>query len=410
LINILENYSIYAASNTIFLQDSRIFSMKYEIDLHAILQMNLECRFGNQSYKATVTENRFVHCNISIQNEVNLTLWYSGNQTFQISSNSIVLKRFKSNNISFNSKSKQIVNSYSYESVIVDLNSISFSNFEGRVRCSLSSSIFKSFNNQSSYTCLIYSEIGGILQMELYYSVPNAFLINETNGVFRDKISVEINYTGTLIQNSLVELTLNTKDLIERNDLKNDCSDLIITFFDTRIVRSILNCNTNSTRIRFMIQQTISNSCKDYFVYYGNENHNQMNSTIFGSVSNINLKYIDYNNTLIAISSNRLSLILIPKVEFLDVSPKLSRLESTSISLLPNISIPEYLNLVSFQVFDGVNLFDATLNSNKFTSTITSNSSRISNITVRATHKLTNETILASFPLVFYFWSFKNID
>jgi hypothetical protein len=380
--------------------------MKYEIDFLPILQNNLECRFGDQSSKAIVIENRFVKCNISIQNEVNLTLWYYGNYIYQISNNFIILKRFKSTNISFGVQSNQIGNSYQYETVIVNMNAYSFTNFEGRVKCALNSTIFKSFQNQNLYFCSLYSEIGGVLPLELYYTVPNAFLINNTNGVFRDKISIEMNLNGELIQNSLVEVTMNTKDLIERNDLKNDCSDLIVTFKNTIILRNILNCNTNSSRIRFTTQQTISNSSKDYSIHYGNEYHNQTNSTFIGTISNINLKYIEFNNMLIPISTNKLSFIVISKVEFLDVLPKLSKLESTLISILPNISIPDYSNLVSFQIFDGVNSFDASLNVNTFTSSIFSNSSRIANITMRATYKLTNESVIASLPSLFYFWSF----
>jgi hypothetical protein len=403
LFNFSENYSIYASSNTIFFNESGIFTMKFEIDLLPILQQNLECRFGNQSFKATTIGNRFVQCNLSIQNEVNL--WYSGNQTVQISNNFIILKRFKTNNISFNCQSHQIGNSYKFETVIVDLNPSSFNNFEGRIKCALNSTIFNSFYNQSSYYCDIYSEIGGITQLELYYLVPNAFLINNTNGVFKDKLSIEMKFSGQLNQNSLVELKLNTKDMIGRNMLKNDCSDLVVIYNNTIIQRNVLDCNTNFSKITFYIQKSILSSSNDYSIYYGNEDHHQFNLIIDDTVSNVNISIIDYTSTLIPISTNKLSYIVVPKVELMDISPKSSLLESTTVILTSNISFPEYFNLLSFHLFDGVNLFNAAMNVNKFTSSINSNSSRISNLTVRAVYKLTNETVIVSFSSFFQFWS-----
>jgi hypothetical protein len=379
--------------------------MKYEIDLLPILQQNLECKFGNQSFKAIVITNRFVQCNISIQNEFNLTLWYSGNQTFQISNNFITLKRFKTSNISFNYQSHQIGNSYKFETVIVDLNRSSFNNFEGRIKCALNSTIFNSVHNQSSFSCNIYTEIGGIAQLELYYSVPNVFLINNTNGVFKDKFSIEMKFSGQLNQNSLVELKLNTKDLIERNMLKNDCSDLVVTYNNTIIQRNVLDCNTNISKITFYIQKSILDSSKDYSIYYGNIDHRQFNLIIDDTASNVNISIIDYNNTLVPISTNKLSFIVFQIVELVDISPKSSLLESTTVILTSNISFPEYFNLLSFHLFDGVNLFNANMNVNKFTSTIDSNSSRISNLTMRAVYKLTNETVIASLPSFFHFWS-----
>jgi hypothetical protein len=398
---------IYPVSNTILINENvDNFTIKYEIDVIPILQMNLECRFGNQSSRAFVIGNRSIQCNISIQNDVDLTLWYSGNQTFQISNNSILLNRFKSSNISFNALSRQLGYSYRYETIIVDLNPISFSNFEGRVRCALNSSTFYTIKNQSnSYSCFTYTEIGSIFQLELYYSLPNSFEILSANGIFRDKIVIDMVFNGELLINSNIEITLNTKELIERNDLKNDCSDLVVTLNNSLLLTSILSCNTNSTKVYFTTIQTIYNGSKEYIIYYGNQYHSSIEASVPSRLTNVRYILIYHNNTMIPLSTNSLRYITVPKVEILDISPRVSFLGSTPISILSNVSINDYSKMLKFEVFDGFNLIIANLNNTKFTSILNSNSSQILNITIIATYKTTNESLITSFPSLFYYWS-----
>jgi hypothetical protein len=380
--------------------------LNYEIDFHPILTSNLECRFGNSIFKGTVLNERQISCEITITGEENMSLWYSGNQSFSIASNTILLKYLESGNISFHSTSPQIGISKTDINAVISLNrQILNTNYQGRIKCLWNGTILKTTlsNDEDTFNCVVNSDVG-IFKIELYFSNVNAYLIFNASGIFHDKISINLNSTRQLSPFDVIEIQINTKELIDRRDMKNDCSDLIVTYKDKIIIRNILNCNSLSTTVKFQIQESFYSS-PNYSIYYGNENQNSLNSIVSGSTNAINFTLIPSVTTLIPISTNNLIFIMLPRVQIIDVSPKLSLLGSTTVSILINSSMNDFVDLVSFDVVDGNLHFPANIINNNVTTILKSNMTQKLNLNVRATYKSNQEKIIFSFSSLFYFWS-----
>ena len=70
--------------------------------------------------------------------------------------------------------------------------------------------------------------------------------------------------------------TLDTATLIGAGEMQSDCSDIRITYYDglswTELPRHVLNCNSASTDIRFMLSADIAASSSDdnYYLYFDN--------------------------------------------------------------------------------------------------------------------------------------------
>jgi hypothetical protein len=408
--NFSENYKIYPQSHPIFTNQTRNYTLSYEIDLHPILRSNLECRFGNSIFKGTTLNERQVSCEITIAGEESMSLWYSGNQSFSIVSNSILLKYLSSGNISFHSNSPQIGIAKANMNAVVSLNpQILTTNYQGRIKCLCNSTILKTTlsNEEDTFNCEVKFDIG-IFKLELYFSNLNAYVIFNTSGIFHDKISILLNSTRQLNAIDVVEITFNTKELIDRRDMTIDCRDLIVTYKDKMINRNVLNCNSLSTNVKFQIQESIVSS-SNYAIYYGNENQNSLNSVFSGSNVAINFTLIPSVTTLIPISTNNLTFIMLPNVQMIDISPKLSLLGSTAVSSLINSSMNEFLDLVSFDLVDGNSIFPANIVLNNVSTILKSNVTQKLNLYLRATYKSNQEKIIISSPSLFYFWSKNSI-
>ncbi len=78
-------------------------------------------------------------------------------------------------------------------------------------------------------------------------------------------------------QDYTVRLTgLDTQALISGGQMQADCDDLRVVYYDgsnwNEVDRHVVNCNSATTEIRFMLQADIADSTTDssYFIYYGN--------------------------------------------------------------------------------------------------------------------------------------------
>jgi hypothetical protein len=86
---------IYTSDNVLFLNQSKKFRLSYETALApSILLPYIQCRVGGKISVATVSNSKDVECQVTITKDDSLSLWYSANQTFEISSNSIQLTYF----------------------------------------------------------------------------------------------------------------------------------------------------------------------------------------------------------------------------------------------------------------------------------------------------------------------------
>jgi hypothetical protein len=402
----------YPTSNPVFLENTRRFSMIYENDLLSIVQPNLVCRFSNSiNFKATVTNNRNIDCDITLYGEESLSLWYSGNQSFLISTNTIFLKRLLSNNASFNPISSQFGFTYVQNSAIVDLNPLALPpKYQGRTRCLINSTYVKTlYPNEDTFNCEVYTEIGGVYDISLSFSYPNAYLVPNTLGIFQDQLIIEMKF-DTMNKNSRMQIILNTKELIDRKEMKSDCSDLIVTYDNSIVNRKVTDCNTLSTYVEFKFEDTMVVSSNNYSIFFGNENFNGTNSNIVGAQRSFNYTLKYQNNTLIPLSSNSLNYLTIPKFQISESLPKLSMLGTVPITLTSNITIPDYKNLISFDILDGFNIYPSIVNQNKFSASLNSNTSKVLNLTIKATYKATQENLIISYPSLFYFWNFTTLS
>jgi hypothetical protein len=68
---------------------------------------------------------------------------------------------------------------------------------------------------------------------------------------------------------------LDTQALIAGGQMQSDCDDLRVVYYDgsswSEVVRHVVNCNSATTEIRFMLQADIADDTTDnaYFIYYG---------------------------------------------------------------------------------------------------------------------------------------------
>jgi hypothetical protein len=68
-----------------------MFTFTLATPLLSIAYPNLQCRFGNNFSIAILKSSNEIECDVTINKDEQLSLWYSGNQTFILSSNSIRL-------------------------------------------------------------------------------------------------------------------------------------------------------------------------------------------------------------------------------------------------------------------------------------------------------------------------------
>jgi len=69
--------------------------LKSTTTIESIIKDDIECRIGNKTTKATYIDSTTLECDLTVNNkEEILTIWYSKNQTFLLSSNSIKLMYF----------------------------------------------------------------------------------------------------------------------------------------------------------------------------------------------------------------------------------------------------------------------------------------------------------------------------
>jgi hypothetical protein len=227
-------------------------------------------------------------------------------------------------------------------------------------------------------------------------------------GIFQDQLIIEMKF-DSMNKNSRMQILLNTKELIDRKDMKSDCSDLIVTYDNTMINRKVSDCNTFSTSVEFRFEDNMVIASNNYSIFFGNENYNATNANIVGAQRSFNYTLKYQNNTLIPLSSNSLNYLIIPKFQILESSPKLSLLGTVPITLISNITISDYKNLISFDILDGFNIYPSTVNQNRFSASLNSNSSKLLNLLIRATYKNTQENLIISYPSLFYFWNFTTL-
>jgi hypothetical protein len=87
--------TISPLSQQIFLNKTNSFLVLSQTDIHPIAHDNIECRLsGLFASKAKIIGLNKIQCNLTVTKEESLSIWYNGNQIFEISSSPIDLLYF----------------------------------------------------------------------------------------------------------------------------------------------------------------------------------------------------------------------------------------------------------------------------------------------------------------------------
>jgi hypothetical protein len=276
--------------------------------------------------------------------------------------------------------------------------------YQSRVSCVLNGTkMISSVSTKDTFNCQIYATIDSVYMIGLTFNYPNLFEIENTTSVFHEKIIIEMK-GNQLNKNDVVEVQLNTNQLISSNFLKNDCSDLIVTYDDKVIARQVTNCGSTSTLVKFKIEAAITQNSTRYSIYFSNPYQTTLNNVITGILMNLNYTLTPVNNMILALSSNELVYRGIPKLLIQVISPQISLLGTRNVSITSNLNLNNY-DLLNFEISNGTQYYKAQRVTNTFSSYLTSQYSAIMNISIFAVYKKTNEKLLISDFVQFYFWS-----
>jgi hypothetical protein len=261
-----------------------------------------------------------------------------------------------------------------------------------------------SLSSQDIFKCRINSSVDDIYHLKLGFNYPNIFEITNTTSVFQEKMIIEMK-GNQLNKNDAVSIKLNTNELVSFNLMKNDCKDLIITYDDAPIPRGIINCNTLSTTLNFNIMETTLNSTINrYSIYYSNRYQESQSVTITGTQKTLNYTLTKEMNKFITLSSNSLIYRSIPFLKIQSISPKISLLGTRNITLMADLNLKDF-GLLSFEISNGSISKEAIRVSNAFKSDVSSQISKIFNMSIYAIYKKTNERLLISDQIQIYYWS-----
>jgi hypothetical protein len=389
--------------------------MYSSIPIEPLIQSSLECRLGNKfASKAIVLNSNKISCDLNVSKEEVLSVWYNGNQSFALSSNDIDLmyfgkfKTFSDNagakNISYNPNSSQIGLLSISNSIQVDLEVGTLPLiYQSRVSCVLNGTkMISSLSTKDTFNCQIYSTKDSVYMVGLIFNYPNLFEISNTTSVFHEKMTIEMK-GNQLNKNDVVQVQLDTNQLISSKFLRNDCGDLIVTYDDKVIDRQVTNCASTSTLIKFKMEENTQNSTR-YSIYYSNPYQITSNNAISGTIKNLNYTMTSVNNTILLLSSNELIYRGIPKLQIQSIYPQLTLLGTKNVSITSNLNLNNF-NLLNFEIYNGTQYYQAIRVSNIFSSYLTSQYAAVMNISIFAVYKKTNEKLLISDFVQFYFWS-----
>eukprot|EP01080_Neovahlkampfia_damariscottae_P000518 gene518-8031_t len=397
---------IYPISSQILTTSTQIFKLNSTTTIESIIKDNLECRIGNKTTKIVVINEYMLQCEVTVNNpEDILTIWYSGNQSFILTTNSIKLMRFENVTIGYNSTSQVGLTKNDNNIHVEFINTIP-SYYQSRIYCSINDSLVKTTQiDQNVFTCLMNVEKDDIYAIGLKFISPNQFFLSNIPGYFQEKYT--INISSTLNKLDVVSLQLNTQGLIDKKMMKENCEDLTVTYKDQPIARQVENCNNLQTSISFVIEEN-SEFTQEYSIYYNNEFQVVTNITISGDPKIVSSSFIKVNNTIWSLSANELKFRAVPFVTIDKVTPELGLITTKNVTLTSNIAINN-LGYLDYQLIDGESEYPAVMNSNNFYSYISSNVSQKLNISIYAVHKTTKEKLLVSSSSSFYFWSSLNL-
>jgi hypothetical protein len=314
---------IFPRGSTILLNNSTIFHFAFEENIPNF--SHLKCDFGNgmRTNISNTSMLKYLSCTTMLTNQNNLSLWYSdGLQNFQISTNNILLYHLEQQMISFTSFSTIIGFYFENNYPVVNFNTLKVPLiYRNRLNCSINGTnqyLESILDNQLG--CRINSSNEGIFDLSLIFKIPNSYELSGRNGVFSEKISINMSFFNLSTSQSVM-IKFATNHLVASNLISSDCSDLVINFKNLSINRTIFNCNSKDTTVQFKVQQNATGNSNDYSIYFGNVFAMETNSSITENLNeNVVFTFTEDAKNLFQISSS-LKYTLISKIDTTHLFP-----------------------------------------------------------------------------------------
>eukprot|EP01080_Neovahlkampfia_damariscottae_P002809 gene2809-4217_t len=392
---------IYPSGSVTGLSGSRIFPFSFTESISPLLKDSLECQLedGTRITATRIDSNEF-NCVINSAIHRNLTFWMidtKGTRS-QLSSNFISLYFFIFGAISYDTSTKQFGNTGVNYNTTVKLNVANIPLiYQNRVVCSFDGNfVSTSIVGTNTYGCSIYSTTAGFKSIGVSYKKINAYKVSNIHGTFKNELNLTYTTAITLNINYYFKHSINTLNLINFGEMKNDCSDIVVTFKGKEIERRVVGCNSISTTISFKIQEVDTGSVEGYIIYYGNPNANAKSISTVSTTYSIDPTVKTKNETILTLNNNVLSFGFLKLFTISKIDPVAALTTNSTVKLWNNYVNVDYSGKVKFETRFDSSKFDASFTNPLFESGIYATSGKKINITLWAVYIPTQEVVAAS--------------
>eukprot|EP01080_Neovahlkampfia_damariscottae_P008579 gene8579-404_t len=346
---------IYPSQSVVSLNGSRDFEFSFVEQISSNLQNSFECELQDSTrIKAVQIDSNEFKCTITSDTHQNFTLWFVDSHGFrnQLSTNLISLYFFKVDLISFNETSPQFGTTGTTYNPVVGLETTNIpSKYQDKISCaSFPFSLATVPIGQSKYQCTISSNSAGFKDIGLKFNREFEYKIPKVHNTFKRYINLRYDFNFAIEDDFYLKFTMNTQNIIAAGEMKNDCSDLIVTFKGNEIQRNVTSCGTPQSVISFKVQESKTGKIQDYSVYYWNEVANAKVLDIIGTqYSKTPNKILSIGNDELTLNSNFLKFGFFKQFSIFKVDPVASLTTNTSIKLWNDYQDIDYNNQVRFE-------------------------------------------------------------
>jgi hypothetical protein len=393
---------IYPSESVVSLNGTRSFAFSFTESISPSLASSLECQLddGSRISATRISSNEF-KCTINSAVHRNLTFWFIDSKGIrsEFSSNYISIYFFQFGAISYDVSSKQFGNTDVQYKPIVKLDVANIpSIFQDRVLCNYNGNYLPTvIKSKETYECNVSSSVAGYQSIGMNFKKDNAFKVSNIHNTFKSMKNLTFTSLVVLDTNLFLRYTINTLTLIASSELKNDCSDLVVTFNGVQIPRKVTSCNTVSTEIEFPVQQAITGSIRGYVVYYNNPNAIALSLSTVSTAYSLVPGETSPTQEILTLNDKSLSFGYLKMFTTNKIDPVAALTNNTKIKLWGNYQFIDYQNKVRFEVRYDSSKFDANYTTNStFESNIYSPSGKRMNITLWAVYIPTQESVPAS--------------
>jgi hypothetical protein len=267
----IKRNAIYPSESVTSMNGTRNFAFSFTESISPLLANSLECQLEDSTrISATRISSNEFRCSINSVVHRNLTFWFVDSKGIrsELTTNFISLYFFQFGAISYDSSSKQFGNTDVQYKAIVRLNVANIpSKFQDRVYCNYDGVLSLPTNRSSStFECAITSSVAGYKSIGMNFKKYNAFKVANVHNTFGFIRNLTFTSANVLDTNFFLKYQIDTQTLISRSELKNDCSDLIVTFNGVQIPRFVSSCNTPATEFIFQVKQAVNGFIGGYAV------------------------------------------------------------------------------------------------------------------------------------------------